>query len=78
MPLPSAPSQARFPLNLWACAALLLCSTGALAQDAVSRIARVTVYPGVAAVERVAKVAAGARSLTIACLPASRGQAGEI
>lgn len=71
MPLPSAPSQARFPLNLWACAALLLCSTGALAQDAVSRIARVTVYPGVAAVERVAKVAAGARSLTIACLPAS-------
>ena len=71
MPLPAAPSQARFPLNLWACAALLLCSTGALAQDAVSRIARVTVYPGVAAVERVAKVAAGARSLTIACLPAS-------
>lgn len=71
MPLPSVPSQARFPLNLWACAALLLCSTGALAQDAVSRIARVTVYPGVAAVERVAKVAAGARSLTIACLPAS-------
>ena len=37
----------------------------------MSRIARVTVYPGVAAVERVAKVAAGARSLTIACLPAS-------
>lgn len=71
MPLPAAPSQACFPLNLWACAALLLCSTGALAQDAVSRIARVTVYPGVAAVERVAKVAAGARSLTIACLPAS-------
>ena len=71
MPLPSAPSRACFPLNLWACAALLLCSTGALAQDAVSRIARVTVYPGVAAVERVAKVAAGARSLTIACLPAS-------
>ena len=71
MPLPSAPSQACFPLNLWACAALLLCSTGALAQDAVSRIARVTVYPGVAAVERVAKVAAGARSFTIACLPAS-------
>ena len=71
MPLPSTPSQACFPLNLWACAALLLCSAGALAQDAVSRIARVTVYPGVAAVERVAKVAAGARSLTIACLPAS-------
>ena len=73
MPLPSVPSHTRFPLKPtpWACAALLLCSTGALAQDAVSRIARVTVYPGVAAVERVAKVAAGARSLTIACLPAS-------
>ena len=36
-----------------------------------SRIARVTVYPGSATVERVAKVAAGARSLTLACLPAS-------
>jgi len=40
------------------------------AQDS-SRIARVTVYPGSATVERVAKVAAGARSLTLACLPAS-------
>ena len=50
----------------------LLCSLplAALAQDA-SRIARVTVYPGSATVERVAKVPAGARSLTIACLPAS-------
>jgi uncharacterized protein (TIGR02231 family) len=42
----------------------------ALAQD-TSRIARVTVYPGSATVERVAKVPAGARSLTLACLPAS-------
>ena len=40
------------------------------AQDS-SRIARVTVYPGSAPVARVAKVAAGARSLTLACLPAS-------
>ena len=50
----------------------LLCSAAApaLAQD-TSRIARVTVYPGSATVERVAKVAAGARSLTLACLPAS-------
>ncbi len=40
------------------------------AQD-TSRIARVTVYPGSATVERVAKVPAGARSLTLACLPAS-------
>ena len=39
------------------------------AQDS-SRIARVTVYPGSATVERVAKVAAGARSLRLACLPA--------
>lgn len=36
-----------------------------------SRIARVTVYPGSATVERVAKVPAGARSLTISCIPAS-------
>ena len=36
-----------------------------------SRIARVTVYPGSATVERVAKVAAGTRSLTLTCLPAS-------
>ena len=73
MPQPPAPSHTRFLLTPtpWACAALLLCGTAALAQEATSRIARVTVYPGVAAVERVAKVAAGARSLTIACLPAS-------
>lgn len=53
-------------------ALLLLCSASpaALAQD-TSRIARVTVYPGSATVERVAKVPAGARSLTLACLPAS-------
>ena len=50
----------------------LLCSAAApvLAQDS-SRIARVTVYPGSATVERVARVPAGARSLTLACLPAS-------
>ena len=54
-------------LALW-----LLCSISpaALAQD-TSRIARVTVYPGSATVERVAKVPAGARSLTLSCLPAS-------
>lgn len=43
----------------------------AAADAATSRIARVTVYPGSATVERTARVAAGARSLTIACLPAS-------
>jgi uncharacterized protein (TIGR02231 family) len=55
------------------CLALLLLHSAfpaALAQDS-SRIARVTVYPGSATVERVAKVPAGARSLTLACLPAS-------
>jgi uncharacterized protein (TIGR02231 family) len=36
-----------------------------------SRIAQVTLYPGSAKVERVAKVAAGARTLTFACLPAA-------
>ncbi|MBY0411389.1 MAG: mucoidy inhibitor MuiA family protein, partial [Burkholderiaceae bacterium] len=52
--------------------AALLCTTAPAvqAQD-TSRIARVTVYPGSATVERVAKVAAGARSLTLTCLPAS-------
>ena len=50
----------------------LLCSLSlsAQAQDS-SRIARVTVYPGSATVERVARVPAGARSLTLACLPAA-------
>ncbi|WP_418125288.1 DUF4139 domain-containing protein [Variovorax sp. 160MFSha2.1] len=35
-----------------------------------SRITQVKVYPGSATVERVARVAAGARSITFACLPA--------
>lgn len=46
-------------------------ATPAGAQDTPSRIARVTVYPGSATVERVAKVPAGARSVTLGCLPAS-------
>ena len=41
-----------------ACAGLLY-STAALAQDSASRIARVTVYPGVATGERGAKGPAG-------------------
>jgi uncharacterized protein (TIGR02231 family) len=36
-----------------------------------SRIAQVTLYPGSATVERVAKLAAGARKFTFNCLPAS-------
>ena len=61
----------------WALCGAALLSTTAPAVHAqaqapnTSRIARVTVYPGSATVERVAKVAAGARSLTLACLPAS-------
>lgn len=42
----------------------------ARAQAADSRITQVKVYPGSATVERVARVAAGSRSLTFACLPA--------
>ncbi len=63
-----------FATRLAVCASLLLCAAGtALAQDssANSRIARVTVYSGTATVERVAKVAMGARSFTFSCLPAS-------
>ena len=37
--------------------------------EAPSRIARVKLYPGSATVERVARVAAGARSFTFRCLP---------
>ena len=48
--------------------ALALC-TGAHAADA-SRISRVTVYPGSATVERVLRLAPGARQAVFACLPA--------
>jgi len=44
--------------------------TAAPPPDADSRITQVKVYPGSATVERVARVAAGSRSLTFACLPA--------
>ena len=65
-PLPPAAMTTLATLvALWAAA------SPAQAQDAASRIARVTVYPGSATVERVAKVPAGARSITLGCLPAS-------
>lgn len=38
--------------------------------NANSRITQVKVYPGSATVERVARIAAGSRSVTFACLPA--------
>ena len=65
-----APSAAPLRSALAGFALLLVAAWPAQAQD-TSRITRVTVYPGSATVERVAKVAAGARSLTLACLPAS-------
>lgn len=58
-------------------AAWLVLGTGAYAQAVAatggadaSRITQVKVYPGSATVERVARIAAGSRSLTFACLPA--------
>lgn len=61
----------RLSLLGWALAAALGGAVGAQAQESASQIGRVTVYPGSATVERVAKVAAGARSLTLHCLPAT-------
>ena len=57
-------------------AAWLMLAAGAHGQavgtgaDASSRITQVKVYPGSATVERVARIAAGSRSVTFACLPA--------
>ena len=59
------------PLSNLAAAATLalsLAGPGARAQGSASRIERVTVYPGLAAVERSARVAAGARELVLNCL----------
>ncbi|MBS0448244.1 MAG: DUF4139 domain-containing protein [Proteobacteria bacterium] len=53
-------------------AAFILLPTLVGAQTAIaSRITAVTLYPGGATVERTARVAAGTRSLRLACLPAS-------
>ena len=51
-----------------------VCGTAAVWAQAVpteSRIAQVTLYPGSATVERVAKVAAGTQKITFTCLPAA-------
>lgn len=53
-----------------ACVTLLGGPT-AWAQTATSRIAQVTLYPGSATVERVARVPAGGRQLVFNCLPAA-------
>lgn len=71
------PPERRFrPFLTLLGAALLLAGPAALAQGASaahasSSIAQVTLYPGSAKVERVAKVAAGARTLSFGCLPAA-------
>jgi uncharacterized protein (TIGR02231 family) len=58
-----------FGSGVWL-ATLALLASAALAQQE-SRIERVTVYPGLAAVERTARVSAGARELVLNCLSAS-------
>lgn len=68
---PARPLPPAAMTTLATLAALWAAASPALAQDTASRIARVTVYPGSATVERVAKVPAGARSITLGCLPAS-------
>lgn len=67
-----APSAAFLLRATFAAAAWLAASASAHAQAAAdnSRITQVKVYPGSATVERVARVAAGSRSVTFACLPA--------
>ncbi|MDR0226007.1 MAG: DUF4139 domain-containing protein [Burkholderiaceae bacterium] len=66
----------RFFLTLLATACASLAATAAQAQEAAARapsaapISRVTLYPGVASVERTARVAAGTRQLVFECLPA--------
>jgi uncharacterized protein (TIGR02231 family) len=69
-----APSSALLLRATVVAAAWLVLSASAQTPGAVgnssSRITQVKVYPGSATVERVARVAAGSRSLTFACLPA--------
>ncbi|MBT2335271.1 DUF4139 domain-containing protein [Variovorax paradoxus] len=67
-----APSTAFLLRATFVAAAWLAASAGVHAQAAAdnSRITQVKVYPGSATVERVARVAAGSRSVTFACLPA--------
>jgi len=72
------PSSFSFRADLRAAAAAaawLMLAAGAHGQSIASgaeasRITQVKVYPGSATVERVARVAAGSRSITFACLPA--------
>ena len=70
------PEDSRFSPHRWACGALLsvACAAPALAQTAAtpagaSRMTSVTLYPGSATVERVLRVAPGARQAVFGCLP---------
>ena len=68
------------PSLTWLGAALVLAGPVVWAQNpptfnVSSSIAQVTLYPGSAKVERVAKVAAVARKLTVSCLPARAQEA---
>jgi uncharacterized protein (TIGR02231 family) len=67
-----APSSALLLRATVAAAGWLVLSASAQVPAAAdsSRITQVKVYPGSATVERVARVAAGGRSVTFACLPA--------
>ena len=79
MPTAQLPQRALFQRTLTAAvvAAVVgaaVCGTAAAWAQAVpteSRIAQVTLYPGSATVERVAKVAAGTQKITFTCLPAA-------
>ncbi|WP_338416174.1 DUF4139 domain-containing protein [uncultured Sphaerotilus sp.] len=62
------PRRSRIAPLLLALGALIGLPCVASAADAVSRITRVTVYPGTAVVERTARVPAGARELVLNCL----------
>lgn len=61
----------RFCRPHWLALAALAAPLAAAAQDTASRITSVTLYPGSATVERSLSLPAGARQVTIACLPAA-------
>ncbi|MFD1839866.1 DUF4139 domain-containing protein [Paracidovorax cattleyae] len=75
-PMPPTPLQRHAGARRAAACAVLAAAAGmACAQErpavVASRITQVTVAPGIATIERSARIAAGARSATFACLPAS-------
>lgn len=71
IPCPRHPGAALAGALLVPVAWLALSGAPAQAAEPASRVTRVTVYPGVALVERSARVAQGARQLVLPCLPAN-------